>query len=643
ADNVGHLGLAWTFGVDSNRGQEATPIVVGGVMYVSTAWSRVYALDARTGRQLWRYDPGVAGPVGFDACCDVVSRGVAVSQGKVLLGALDGRLIALNAKSGRVLWSVQTTDPTRPYTISGAPRVFGNKVVIGNGGAEYGVRGYVTAYDLASGKQAWRFYTVPGDPNAPADGAASDAVLRKAALPTWSGRWFEYGGGGTVWDAIVYDPELRQLYIGVGNGGPWNHRIRSDGKGDNLFLSSIVALDPETGAYRWHYQETPGDSWDFTATQSMVLATLQIGGRPRKVLMQAPKNGFFYVIDRETGKLISAKNYVPVNWANGIDPVSGRPIENPAARFRDKPFVMIPSAVGGHNWHPMAFSPQTGLVYIPTFRFAMVFGNDEGFRFRPGIWNTGISWPLQAAPDDPEELRKGGAGFQGRLLAWDPVRQREVWSVQNASLQNGGVLATAGNLVFQGTGNAGFEARRADNGKLLWSAGTGSGVIAPPVSYRIGGVQYVSVFAGYGGGFGLGEGAGQPVMRPNGRILTWRLDGHARLPAAPATPLAPLVHPTGNFTVAQQDAGRALYTQHCYRCHGAGAQSAGVLPDLRRSPALADPAAWRAIVGEGALAARGMIGFAHWLSADEIEAVRGYVALKSDIAGRAAKPRQTDK
>jgi quinohemoprotein ethanol dehydrogenase len=639
ADNVGKLGLSWSFEFDSNRGQEATPIVTGGVMYVSTAWSRVYALDAATGRQLWRYDPKVSGRIGFDACCDVVSRGVAVAGGRVFLGALDGRLIALEAKTGKPIWSVQTTDPAKPYTISGAPRIMGDKVIIGNAGAEYGVRGYVTAYSTATGKQLWRFYTVPPGPKAAPDGVASDAILKKAALPTWAGRWYDYGGGGTVWDAIVYDPQLHQVYIGVGNGSPWNHKVRSEGKGDNLFLSSIVALDPDTGAYKWHYQENPGESWDFTASQPIILATLKIDGRDRKVLMQAPKNGFFYVIDRTNGQLISARNYVSMNWASGIDMATGRPIENPAARYSDKPFAMQPSALGGHSWHPMAFNPRSQLVYLPTYQFVMVYGNDPAFQFRPGTWNTAISAALQEPPDDPVELKNATSSFQGRLVAWDPVAQKEVWSVAHTSLQNGGVLATAGNLVFQGTGAGRFEARRANDGELLWSFAAQAGIMAGPVSYEIDGIQHVAVVAGYGGGFGIGEGPDQPKFRPNGRVLVFRLDGQAKLPEVQGA-IASLNPPAERFSDSQVDNGRLLYTQHCYRCHGAGAQSAGVLPDLRRSGALSDRTVWRSIVSDGALESAGMVSFKRWLTPEQIEDIRAYVGLKAKIAAgeRDSKP-----
>jgi quinohemoprotein ethanol dehydrogenase len=634
---VGRLGLAWSFELPTSRGQEATPIVVDGVMYVASAWSHVDALDAATGRSLWSYDPQIKGRVGFDACCDVVTRGVAVADGKVFLGALDGRLIALDQRSGKPLWTVQTTDPEKPYTITGAPRIVGNKVVIGNGGAEYGVRGYVTAYAIATGQQVWRFYTVPGDPSKPADGAASDNALRRIALPTWAGHWYDYGGGGTAWDAIVYDPELHQLYIGVGNGSPWNWKIRSDGKGDNLFLSSIVAVDPDTGRYKWHYQETPGETWDFTATQPIVLATLKIGGSDRKVLMQAPKNGFFYVVDRTNGKLISAKAFVPMNWASGVDMKTGRPIENPAARYFGKPFAMQPSGLGGHSWHPMAYSAQTGLVYLPTYDFAMMYGDDPKFHYRPGVWNNAIDSALLEAPDDPAALRKGTAGFKGRLVAWNPVTQTEAWSVPHEMLQNGGVLATAGGLVFQGTGAGRFEARDAATGRLLWSHAATDGIIAGPISYAIDGVQYVAVLAGYGGGFGLGEGVDHPVVRPNGRVLVFRLDGKATLlAAAPAVPPPPVTVPAA-FTQAQVDSGRLLYTQHCYRCHGAGAQSTGVLPDLRRSGALGDAAAWHAILIDGALEQQGMVSFAKWLTPAQIEDVRAYVALKAKIVAQDAK------
>jgi quinohemoprotein ethanol dehydrogenase len=388
AGNVGRLGLAWSYDLDVNRAQEATPLMVDGVLYFSTAWSMVVALDAKTGEHLWTYDPEVPRDMANKACCDVVNRGVAAWGDRIFVGTLDGRLIAIDRRTGRKVWSTLTVDQSKPYTITGAPRVVHGKVIIGNGGAEYGVRGYVTAYDAETGKQVWRFYTVPGNP---ADGF--EAPYLKKAAATWHGKWWENGGGGTVWDSMSYDPDLNLLYIGTGNGSPWSREIRSPGGGDNLYLSSIVALNPDTGAYVWHYQTSPGEEWDFTATAQMILTDLKIDGRPRKVLMQAPKNGFFYVLDRATGKLISARNIVPQSWTTGVDMKTGRPVEVPGARYKPgAPFVGTPSAFAAHNWHPMSFSEKTGLVYIPVMEIPVKYVSDTKYKLRPGAWNLGIDF-----------------------------------------------------------------------------------------------------------------------------------------------------------------------------------------------------------------------------------------------------------
>src|SRR6478752_4481305 len=378
--SVGTLGLGWFADLDSNRGQEATPIMVDGVLYVTTAWSKVKAYDARTGKPLWAFDPQVPGEWGVNACCDVVNRGVAVWKGKVFVGTLDGRLIALDSKTGGKLWDVMTIDQSKPYTITGAPRVIKGKVLIGNGGAEFGVRGYISAYDADTGKMAWRFYTVPGNP---ADGF-ENPILETAAK-TWAGQWWRIGGGGTVWDSMSYDPGLDLLYIGVGNGSPWNHTFRSAGKGDNLFLSSIVALKPDTGEYVWHYQSTPGESWDYTAVQQIMTADLTIDGLKRHVVMQAPKNGFFYVLDAASGELISAEKYAAVNWAERVDLSTGRPVDNPRARYPGgKAARLSVGPNGGHVWHPMAFNPSEGLVYIPAQRGPLTYKKDANWKFVRG-------------------------------------------------------------------------------------------------------------------------------------------------------------------------------------------------------------------------------------------------------------------
>ncbi len=633
AGNVGKLELAWFHDLDTNRGQEATPIVVDGVMYTSTAWSKVVALDAASGKALWAYDPQVPGAAAVNACCDVVNRGVAVYRGKVYVAALDGRLIALDAATGKPVWSVATTEPGSAYTITGAPRVVKGKVVIGNGGADiYNVRGYVSAYDAETGKLAWRFYTVPGDPAKGPDGAASDKVLAEKALPTWFGDWYKYGGGGTAWDSIVYDAELDQLYVGTGNGLPWNRRIRSGGKGDNLFLCSIIALRPDTGEYLWHYQVNPGETWDYNANQTITLAELSIDGQKRKVLMQAPKNGFFYVIDRETGKLVSAKNFVPVNWATGIDPATGRPQETAEARYANTTFIAAPGAAGAHNWQPMAFSPGTGLAYIPAQELPMAYRDDPDFRFRPAMVNSGIDFSLMGAPDDPVQRAAIATMLKGRLIAWDPVTQKEAWHVEHAGPWNGGVLVTAGDLVFQGTADQQLQAFRASNGEKLWSYPTHTGVIGGPVTYRVNGEQYIAVMAGYGGAVPLALPALKPAFAaPHGRVLAFKINGGAQLPAYTPVPLPPPVTTAEQWPQSSIDEGRSLYSTSCGRCHGASLLSTGILPDLRRSAMSSSRESFAKVVLEGALESRGMVSFADSLSPEQVESIRAYVIASARL------------
>ena len=625
--NAGRLGLAWHVDLDTDRGQEATPIVVDGIMYVTTAWSKVKALDAATGRELWSYDPEVPGETGAKGCCDVVNRGVAVWKGRVYFGSFDGRLIALDAATGRKVWETVTVDRSQPYTITGAPRIIKGKVLIGNGGAELGVRGYISAYDAETGRLVWRFHTVPGDP---AKGFERP-VLAEAAK-TWRGRWWQQGGGGTVWDSMAYDAKLDLLYIGVGNGSPWDRNVRSPGGGDNLFLSSIVALRPDSGDYVWHFQTTPGDNWDYTATQHMILADLSVNGTLTPVIMQAPKNGFFYVLDRRNGKFLSGKPIVRVNWATGLD-ATGRPVENPEARYTvGKPFVALPGPNGAHNWQPMAFSPQTGLVYIPAQDAAALYKAEPGFKRQPIGFNTATDMTAEPLPADPAARRAFMANVRGFLLAWDPVTQREAWRVQHPGTTNGGILATAGNLVIQGNAAGRLGVYRATDGKTLWTGDVQTAAMAPPVTYTAGGAQYIAISVGTGGGHFLLSGAvaeHSGKQRNISRILAFRLDGNDALPPRPPVDTAPWEPPPATASVSDVATGKVLFHKYCSVCHGGAAHSGGVIPDLRKSGTLGDNA-WFDVVLGGALKDRGMISFAAALDRKQVEAIRSYVISRAN-------------
>lgn len=633
SQNISDLGLAWAFDLGVSRGIEATPIVHRGVMYVTGSWNVVHALDARTGAAIWSFDPEVDRSRASVMCCDIVNRGVAIWRDMVFTGTIDGRLIALDARTGAKRWDVQTTDNSKPYSITGAPRVVKGKVLIGNGGAELGVRGYISAYDANSGEMAWRFYTVPGNP---ADGFEDSAM--KMAAKTWNGEWWKLGGGGTVWDSMAYDPDLDLLYIGVGNGSPWNQRVRSPGGGDNLFLSSIVALKPDTGEYVWHYQTTPGETWDYTATQHIILADLEINGALRKVLMQAPKNGFFYVIDRATGELLSAVNFVPINWAAGVDMKTGRPIENPDARWPDKaPFFQIPGPMGAHNWHPMSFSPQTGLVYIPAQQIPFVYGDVGEFRAKSGAWNTGAELALGTLPDDEATAKALRSMLQGRLIAWDPVKQEARWSFEHFGPWNGGVLATAGGLVFQGASDAHFAAYDAVTGRQLWKFFTQTGVVAAPIAYEIDGEQYVTVATGWGGVYALLAGGIVPTGSEAkvGRVLTFKLGAKADLPSLSPPVQAYLTPPAANASPEVVATGLGAYMEICAACHGDRAMSSGLVPNLRYSPLLGDAELWDAVVRGGARASLGMGNFSAILDKETSEAIREYVISEAN-SGRGA-------
>lgn len=620
-ETVSRLGVAWSADFDTDRGQEATPLIADGVLYTTTTWSKVFAFDAKTGKALWSYDPEVPGEKGFDACCDVVNRGVALWKGRVYVGALDGRLIALDAKTGKVVWSVQTTDPKQPYTITGAPRAVKGKILVGNGGAEYPVRGYLSAYDAETGKLDWRFHMTPNPTGAP-DGAASDKAMKDFAYSTWSdGAWKQGGGGATPWDAITYDSKSDLIFVGTGNAGPWNGKIRTGGKGDNLFAASIVAIRPDTGEYVWHYQTTPRDDWDFDAVQHLMVADLPIAGKTQRVVMQANKNGFFYVLDAISGKLVSADKFVPVDWATHVDLKTGRPVEAPGARYPDGSVqTQTPGALGGHNWQPMAFNPKEGLVFIPAQTLYMSYADPKEFSFIPGAWNLGLG-PAALSPTavTPTPI--------GELVAWDPVAKKARWKAAFAEPWRSGVLATAGSLVFHAAGHD-FMAFDAANGKALWKYDVGAGAIAASSTYAIDGEQYVALMVGFGGAGGMG--GAEP--RRKGRLLVFKLDGKA-VPKPFPVPVAQLPLDLKAATPSKGNVakGEGLSAQFCVTCHNAG----GYLPVLARSPVILDPVGFKAIVLDGAKKPHGMAPFRRFFDEASAEDLRAYLlaeAAKAPVA-----------
>jgi len=651
--NAAQLGYAWNYDLQTTHGQEATPVVVDGVMYAAAPWGIVHALDARTGKELWSFDPKNDPAITNKVCCGIVNRGLALSHGKVMIASLDGRLFALDARTGTMAWQVDTiVDHERGYTITGSTYVAGDVVVIGNSGAELDARGYVSAYKIDSGELAWRFYTVPASATGPFENPELEAAAK-----TWDpkSRW-EVGLGGTVWDGMAYDPELNLLYVGVGNSALYPRKLRSPSGGDNLYVSSILALNPGTGRLVWHYQTTPGDQWDYTATQKMILAQLQIDGRERRVLLQAPKNGFFYVLDRATGELLSAEPYAPVTWATGVDKTTGRPIESPQGDYSDAPKLVFPGPAGSHNWQPMAFNPGTGLVYIPVLVAPAVFWvPDAPFVYEKGGINTGAmyafparnagDWGLEsAAARHLPPLSKLAAGLpdptiRGMLRAWDPVAHRVVWEVDtsehwlgemNSIWNGGGVMTTAGNLVFQGRSTGYLYVYRADNGQQLAAVNVGTSIMAAPMTYELDGVQYVAVQAGYGGALGGVHPVGTAAQRYGnaGRIVVFKLGGGAvPLPAELHQDTAmprPAVERFGS--ASEIDAGNALLKRHCTRCHSN--EAPGAIPDLRRMSAQTHKE-FDAIVLGGSRAAKGMGSFKSLITPTEARDIHAAVVASA--------------
>lgn len=630
ADNADRLGFAWEFTARSPRGRvqhgmQATGLVVDGMMYVSGPWSMVYALDARTGAQRWRYDPKVDGSIARRSCCGVSNRGVQVWRGKVYVATLDGYLVALDAATGQVVWRTDTfVERDRDYTITGAPQIAGTNIVIGNSGADFGVRGYISAYNLESGALAWRFFTVPRRPDQPQEHPELDA-----AVATWDPKaaW-EAGLGGTVWGLMAYDSALDLLYLGTGNSSPYPIWFRSPSGGDNLYLASIVAIKAATGRMAWYYQTVPGEIWDYTVSSNLVLADLPIGGRTRSVVMTAPKNGFYYVLDRATGELLAAEKYVRVNWATRVDSVTKRPVVDSAAAWYQRDAKLVfPSSYGGHNWMPMSFSPKLGLAFIPTIERGMIFQSQPEFSFRNHHVYQGVV--LDVAPETVSRLTGGDLSLletKEFLKAWDPVAGRERWRTPLPGEFNGGVLSTASDLVVHGQADGQLIVRRAADGSVVKAIPTGTAIMAAPMTYAVGGVQYIAVMAGYGGGIGARfyPGAAGYQYENYPRIIALKLDGSAvPLPPERVEPAVVAPPPIETDPASVRRGGR-LFVQHCSYCHAAAPGIVSAYPDLARLPA-ATHEQFQAIVLAGALRDAGMASFADVLSEEDAAAIHAYL------------------
>jgi len=619
AGNIGKLGLIWSYDIDTFDAYTA-PLEIGGVVYFAAGHSVIHALDAKTGKLLWQYDPKVAEEP--EAKTRVRAgwgiRGIAYGDGKIFTGTREGRLIAVDVKTGKLVWSAFTLDEAPGAYITGPAYVAGDKVIIGFGGADYSpVRGYVTAYDIKTGKKAWRFYIVPGDPKKGFENKAMEAAAK-----TWTGEWWKFGGGGAVYQAMAYDPKYDRVYLGTGNGFPWNQKIRSPGGGDNLYLASIVALDAKTGEYVWHYQTNPEDTWDFNNAMDIQMADVVIDGQKRSVIIHAPKNGFFYVLDRASGKLIAADKFAKVNWADSVDLKTGRPVENPEARYPDgKPFLLWPTPNGAHGVQAMSFSRQTGLTYIPVMEGARVHvdpANMGTWQPRLGMFvNTGLGPPPPSIVVPPTT---------SKLVAWDVAGRKVAWSMPEPNWLNGGVLSTAGNLVFQGLNDGELIALSADKGDKLWSFDAQNGILSAPISYSVGGRQYVTVIASFRSSFS--NTPNWDYRQQKRRVLTFAIGGQAKLPPAEHVDEPVVDDPAFALDPAKAAVGAGVFGTSCVICHGGGMIAGGAAPDLRKSPIPLDAEAFKSVVHDGALLPRGMPAYAN-LTADELDGLRHFIRQRA--------------
>ncbi|HUA25339.1 MAG TPA: PQQ-dependent dehydrogenase, methanol/ethanol family [Steroidobacteraceae bacterium] len=637
--NVEDLGFAWQYPLGMRRGVEATPIVINGVMYTSGPWGHVYALDAATGKLLWTYDPEVPGGYGKWSCCDVVNRGVAVWKGRVYVASLDGFLHAIDARTGKRIWRVNTLPAHTPeshYFVTGAPVVAGDVVVIGYGGSDFkGNRGSVSAYSLDSGAFRWRFYTVPRNPEL----GPQDQPQLHAAEKTWPSRYdWSMGAGGAVWGGLAYDPKLQLVYFGTGNAAPYHGGMDAAKYGDELYVAAIMAVHAGTGKIAWYYQEVPAEGWDYDTCNPLVLAQMTIRGRARPVIMQASKDGFLYVLDRSTGEFLAGNPFTYVNWTKGLDPRTHRPIPRPSLDWTRAPALIWPGATGAHSWQPMSFDAQTGLVYIPVIDSPMVYVNSAHRRagLIEGNFDLAFFFPGDYSPKDLEslfgplpslsDLARGGPPpvSRGFIRAVQPMTGKIVWQRQTASFWDGGVLSTGGNLVFQGDADGYLNVYAADTGTLLKRIDVGTSIMAAPMTYTVGGVQYLSVMAGYGGGmlydpFPVASAAYK--YGNEDRIITFRLGGGATPKPPPfhdaALPALP-PRPRSAEAIAR---GEVLYNRFCARCHTFGR---ALLPDLRRTAPALSPAFYE-IVLHGIDQVNGMGRFDDELTHADAEAIQAYL------------------